>query len=213
MAQTPKITPVKVDFDHVKEVINKPGNLYWYPDLLKKFLSNDTTMTLEEYRNFYYGYTFQEDYDPYRESTYSQRVEDLYYQKNFTREDKDSIEFYAEKSLKDNMFDLEQRQFYAFALREKGKRAKFKVHEFILERFILTIMSSGKGTEDMPWVVICPDHEYNLINWLGYVAIDHQIVGDGIEYIQVQTDSDSETKGFYFDVRRINEVEAVKWIE
>ena len=74
-AQNNKVN--KVDFKHVKEVIENPKNIYYYPKLLQSFQSNDTTMTVEAYRNLYYGYTFQEDYNPFRESVYSNKVEQL----------------------------------------------------------------------------------------------------------------------------------------
>ena len=46
-----KIKPRKVDFNHIKEVIENPNNIYYYPKLMRQFQSDDTTMTLEAYRN------------------------------------------------------------------------------------------------------------------------------------------------------------------
>ncbi len=208
-----KLNVRKVDFKHVKEVIQNPNSQYFYPKLLEEFQKNDTTMSLESYRNLYYGYTFQEDYDPYRVSTYCDRVEELYTQKEFTRDDNDSIEHYAELSLKDNLFDLEQREFFTIALLEKKKFARATVSRFKLDCLIRTILESGKGTEEEPWVVIYPDHEYNIINYLGYVAKDHKPMDNGIEFIEVQPKEGKSTKGFYFDVSRILEVERVKYPE
>ena len=45
----------KVDFDHVHEVITNPKNAYYYPKLMKAYNSNDTTLSIEAWRNFYYG--------------------------------------------------------------------------------------------------------------------------------------------------------------
>lgn len=211
MAQGNKGTVRKVDFDHVKQVTENPDNNYYYPKLLRSFMSNDTTMTLEAYRNFYYGYTFQEDYNPFRESVYSSTVEQLYYKEPHTRAECDSIEKYAKLSLDDNIFDLNQMKFFIFSLKEKKKYARAALRQFRLDRIIETILSSGKGTKEDPWVVICPEHEYNIVNFLGYVATDHEELEDGIEYIKVQPKEGKSTQGFYFDVTRMMEVAAVKF--
>lgn len=208
MAQN-KVT--KVDFNHVKEVIENPNSVYYYPKLLQSFESNDTTMSIEAYRNLYYGYTFQEDYDPFRESVYSNKVEQLYYKQPHSRAECDSIDKYAALVLKDNIFDLNQMQYYIFVLKEKKKHTRVAIRQFRLNRIVAAIMSSGKGTKDEPWVVIAPEHEYNIVNLLGYVATDHQDLGGGIEYIAVQPREGKSTQGFYFDVKRMMEVAAMKF--
>ena len=211
VAQSSKNPVQKVDFAHVKEVIENPNSIYFYPKLLSSFMSNDTTMTLEAYRNFYYGQTFQEDYNPFRESVYSNVVEKLYYKEPHTRAECDSIEKYAQLSLKDNLFDLNQMQFFIYALKEKKKHTRAAIRQFRLDRRIATIMSSGKGTKEEPWVVITPEHEYNIINFLGYVATSHEDIGDGIEYIAVQRQDGKGVEGFFFDVSRMMEVAAMKF--
>ena len=112
-----KIKTRKVDFKHIKEVIENPNNIYYYPKLMRQFQSDDTTMTLEAYRNLYYGYTFQEDYNPFRESVYSNVVEQLYYKQPHSRAECDSIEKYARMSLDDNIFDMNQMKYFIFSLK------------------------------------------------------------------------------------------------
>ena len=206
-----KLNVRKVDFNHVKEVIENPNNIYYYPKLMRSFLSDDTTMTIEAYRNLYYGYTFQEDYNPFRESVYSNVVEQLYYKQPHSRAECDSIEKYARMSLEDNIFDMNQMKYFIFSLKEKKKYNRAALRQFRLDRLIATIMSSGKGTKEEPWVVIAPEHEYTIVNFLGYVATDHEELGGGIEYITVEPVAGKSTKGFYFDVSRMMEVAALKF--
>ena len=201
----------KVDFNHVKEVIENPNSVYFYPKLMQSFLSNDTTMSIEAYRNLYYGYTFQEDYNPFRMSVYSNVVEQLYYKQPHSREECDSIMKYAGLSLDDNIFDLDQMQYFIFALKEKKRHARAAIRQFRHDRIVAAIMSSGKGTKEDPWVVIMPSHEYNIVNMLGYVATEHRDEGDGLEYIAVQPKEGKTTQGFYFDVKRMMEVANIKF--
>ena len=89
------------DFQAIKTETLNPDSKYYYPKLIAKFHSNDTTMTLDEYRHLYYGYMFQEDYNPYRKSVYTTKVEPLYFKNIHTKEESDTILRYAEMSLSD----------------------------------------------------------------------------------------------------------------
>ena len=202
----------KVDFDHVREVITNPKNAYYYPKLMKAYTSySDTTMSIEAWRNFYYGYTFQEDYNPFRESVYSNKVEELYYKQPHSRAECDTIEHYAELSLNDNMFDMNQMNFYVYVLKEKKKHARAAMWQYRLDRLIAAIMSSGRGTKEEPWVVITPEHEYNIINFLGFVATEHETLDGGIDYIKVQPVAGKSAEGFYFDISRMMQIAALKF--
>lgn len=206
-----KFTINKVDFDHIKKVIEDPKNAYYYPKLIKSYNSNDTTMSIEAMRNFYYGYTFQEDYNPFRESIYSNHVEELYYRQPHSRAECDTIEYYAELSLNDNMFDLNQMNYYIYILQEKKKHARAALWQYRLDRLIATIMSSGRGTKEEPWVVIAPEHEYNIINFLGFVATEHETLDGGIDYIKVQPVAGKSAEGFYFDISRMMQIATLKF--
>ena len=210
-AEPSKFAIKKVDFDHIKEVTSNPNNIYYYPKLMKAYNSNDTTLSIEAWRNFYYGYTFQEDYNPFRESVYSNVVEQLYYKQPLSRADCDSIEKYAEKSLNDNIFDMNQMNFFIYVLKEKKKYARAAVRQYRLDRLIAAIMSSGRGTKEEPWVVITPEHEYNIINFLGFVATEHETLDGGIDYIKVQPVAGKNTEGFYFDISRMMQVADLKF--
>ena len=130
VAQKYEVKPV--DFNEIKEATQDTKSKFFFPRLMKEFESNDTSMTAEEYRYLYYGYVFQEDYNPFRESRYSDMIESLYYNKEFTRSECDTIEKYAELSLDDNIFDLQQMEFFIFALKEKKKYARAAIRQFRL---------------------------------------------------------------------------------
>lgn len=204
----------KVDFDLIKKNTYNPKAAFFYPKLIEQFKSNDTVMTLEAYRALYYGYIYQEDYNPFRESKYSKMVEDLYYKQPHTRAECDSIEKYAELSLDDNLFDFNQMEYYIYALKQKKKYARAAVRQYRLDRLIAAIMSSGRGTETEPWVVISPEHEYNIINFLGYIATDHkEAIPNKLDCIQAKPAEGVEgrERSFYFDVSLMMEQAAIKF--
>ena len=207
-----KLVIRKVNFDSIRLETMNPHSTLFYPRLLKTFKSNtDTTMTLNNFRHLYYGYVFQEDYNPFRESVYSNKIEHLYYKKDLTREECDSIEKYADLALQDNIFDLDQMKFFIYVLQQKKKFTRAAVLKFRLDRLIAAIMSSGKGTKEEPWVVITPAHEYNIINFLGYVATEHEVTPEGLDHIKVAKKGNKSPDGFYFDVSQMMRVAATKF--
>ncbi len=67
----------KPDLEKIKAETLDPHSRFYFPTLRDKYLTKDTLMTPEEFRYYYLGYMFQEDYDPYRESVYAARTDSL----------------------------------------------------------------------------------------------------------------------------------------
>lgn len=206
----------ELDFDKIKSETLDQHSKYYYPNLVRSFNSNDTVMSFEAYRDLYYGFIFQEDYNPFRTSEFEgkEEVEALYYQQELTRSECDKIEKYAIQALADNPFDIDQITYYIYSLKQKKKYARAAVRQYRLDKLIAAIMSSGRGTEEEPWVVIFPEHEYTLINFLGYVATNHEELSGGIDRITAHDEKDErKTKDFYFDVSRMLKEAARKFPE
>lgn len=208
-----KLKPEKPDMEAIKKAIRDPQSNYYYKRLWRKFLSNDTNMSIQEYRHFYLGYVFQEDYDPYRVSEFATKIQPLYYKKNHTEAECDTIIKYAELSLADNPFDLNQMQFFIYALKTKRKYARASIWQYRLNHLIEAILSTGTGKKESPWFVISPVHEYNIVNFMGLVVTDHQELINDIDYIIVDKKNDKMPDGYYFDVSKILEVRNTKFGE
>ncbi len=203
-----KITVEKPDLNKIKDETLNPGSPFYFPKLMKKYTRNDTTMTNEEYRYFYLGYMFQEDYDPYRTSPYSGITDELRMKATHSKEEIDTIRKYAELSLHDNPFDLRQMSFLIHVLKEKRKDMSAKIWEYRLEHLLGAIKSTGTGEDiENAWYVIYPMHEYDMVQLLGYEATDAQFIDPGYDYLSVMPEEetakrlkDKVAKGFYFNV-------------
>ena len=76
------------------------------------------------------------------------------------------------------------------------------------------ILSTGTGLKkDNPWVVISPVHEYNIVNFMGLIATDHQELENNIDYIIVKPVDKKTPEGFYFDVSNVLKVYNMKFKE
>jgi len=202
-----KIKVVKPDLDQIRTVTLDPSSKFYFPKLRKKYEVNDTTMTPEEFRYFYLGYMFQEDFDPYRTSPYSAKTETLRNKPTHTKAEIDTIIKYAELTLQDNPFDLQQMSFLVHVFKESKKFIRAKIWEYRLENLLAAIKSTGTGeTVDDAWYVMYPVHEYDMVQLLGYEAVDAKLIDGGYDYLEVQPDPsdtrkrDKSAKGFYFNV-------------
>lgn len=202
-----KIVVDKPDLEEIRRATLDPQSKFYFPKLKKKYEVNDTTMTPEEFRNFYLGYMFQEDFDPYRVSPYSNITDELRNKPTHTKEEIDTITKYAQLALEDNPFDLRQMSFLVHVLKEKRKDMRAKIWEYRLEHLLGAIKSTGTGDSvENAWYVIYPVHEYDMVQLLGYEAVDAQFIDPGYDYLEVQPDEtdtrkrDKSAKGFYFNV-------------
>lgn len=203
-----RITVEKPDLDDIRQKTLDPKSPFYFPKLMAKYTRNDTVMTNEEYRYFYLGYMFQEDYDPYRTSPYSGVTDDLRLKSTHTKEEIDTIRKYAELSLRDNPFDLRQMSFLVHVLKEKRKDMSAKIWEYRLEHLLGAIKSTGSGEDqENAWYVIYPVHEYDLVRLLGYEATDVRFIEPAYDYLSVRPDEETQRRlrdktaqGFYFNV-------------
>ncbi len=202
-----KIVVEKPDLDEIRRITLDPTSKFYFPKLKKKYEVNDTTMTPEEFRNFYLGYMFQEDFDPYRVSPYSSKTDALRSKPSHTKEEIDTITKYAQLALEDNPFDLRQMSFLVHVLKEKRKDMRAKIWEYRLEHLLGAIKSTGTGDSvEKAWYVMYPEHEYDMVQLLGYEATDAQYIEPGYDYLTVRPDEsdtrkrDKSAKGFYFNV-------------
>lgn len=200
-----KFKPIKPDMEEIRNSVRDPASPYYFKRLWEKFISNDTDMTMQDYRHFYLGYVFQEDYNPYRVSEFASKIQPLYYKHSHTQAECDTIIKYAELSLADNPFDLNQMQFFIYALKTKKKFARASIWQYRLNHILGAIISTGTGKKDNPWYVISPVHEYNIVNFMGLVATEHQELADSIDYLIVEKKDSKTPEGFYFNVSNILE--------
>ncbi len=198
--QEKKLKNEKPDMGQIRKEVNDPSSQYYYPKLMSMFQRADSVMDLDQYRHLYLGYMFQEDYNPYRHSDYSSRVEELYYRDKHTAAECDTIIKYAELSLKDDPFDLRQMTFLIYAYREKKKVNLANIWQYKLNHILEAILSTGTGLdEENAWIVINPQHEYNLLNFNDFIIQAHED-RDEYDYILIKPKNDKDPKGFYFNV-------------
>lgn len=191
------------DMEKIEEAVRDSRSPYYYPDLLKKYFSNDTAMTLQEFRHLYLGYASQEDYNPYHTIEVPNHIEQMYLQTVHTESECDSLIKYARKILADVPFDLRQINFLVYGLRQNGKNREADLWEYRLKGIINAILSTGDGkAPETAWFVISPTDEYNIVNRQGFTATEFIFVEPYFDYISIESNP-LKIEGFYFNVKKL----------
>lgn len=198
------------DFADIKRRSTDPQSQYYYPRLLKSFLSNDTVMTDADYRYFYYGTMFQEDYDPYRPYPFAEElksVEPLYFKvEHLTKGEKERILALADKSINNNPVDLTQIMYKVYINEKKGKIGLASIWKHKLDRLLLTIANSGDGTTpETAWVIVYPKHEFDFFNISGGSVTGRRFQQPYYERLTVLNKKGDKTTEHYFDLHHLLE--------
>ncbi len=195
------------DLNAIKAAVADENSQYYYPKLLKSFLSNDTTMTSEAFQHFYYGTFFQEDYDPYRESAFAQNIAALapvYAKSKRTRAERQQMLDCAMKVLSDNPLDIGQLTNRVYVYEQNGKYDLAKIWQYKINHLLLVIAASGTGADpENAWIVVYPQHEYEFLNISGYTATAQQFEPPSYDHIMIEQKNANDATGYYFDISEL----------
>lgn len=209
---TSLVEPVAPDMNRIREEVTDPSSKYYYPRLMARYERNETVMNLEDYRYLYLGAIFEEDFNPYRISPYAGIVEDLYFKSHHSGRECDEIIKYAQLSLQDDPFNLQQIDYLIYALREKKKNNLANIWQYRLNHILEAIVSTGTGHDgEHAWYVINPKHEYFLLNKMGRIAKSFNYEAPYYDHITVEPKGPKDSTNYYFNSRYFLEQYRLKY--
>ncbi len=200
------------DYAEIKRATSNPKSPHFFRKLMKRYLENDTTLSLQQYRYLYYGFTQQEDFIPYQGE--NQPLIDCRRNMLKTTADKalytQAIEI-AQNVLDDNPFHLPAISMMALAHLQLGDTLTYNLWDIKQKGILDAILSSGDGdTPETAFHITNIEHEYEIINRLGLHIEADSICDENIEYLKVKENSSGE-RGFYFNFEACNKVYRKKY--
>jgi len=192
------------DYDSIEMIISDSTSRYYYPDLMNRFMDRDTTLDLQDFRVLYYGYSFQDKYEPYWRSDYGEKIREAF-SKPINEDNYIEILGLASKALEENPFYFDALQLVFMAFNETGNTAMAKKLAYQVNGILAAIMSTGDGkTCETAYHVISTTHEYVFLGFFGFEP-KGQSLSNGeryCDYIRLGK-NDEHLKGIYFDVDRL----------
>lgn len=195
------------DYREIKIITTNRKSSNFYPKLMERYLAGDTTLTLQQYRYLYYGFTLQEDFVPYQDEP----LPLIDCRRNLVATAADptfcltAIDI-ARRALDDDPFHLTAISIMAIAHLQIGDTATATLWNIKRTNILEAIQSSGDGqTPETAYHVTHISHEYDVINSLGITVVSDSVCGDGVEYLRVQENAIGED-GFFFNYKACDKV-------
>lgn len=188
------------DYRAIRTSIQNAKGPNYYPHLMSRYVKNDTTLTIEQYRALYYGYTLREDYVPYQRTHKAltdirQRIVDSNGDSKVCAE---ALKV-SQTALEDNPFDLLAIATMTFSYQQLKDTMNYAAWNDKQNSLLDAIVSSGDGEEiTSPIHVIDIEHEYEVLNRLGLQIESDSLCNDHVEYLKVLPNAE-DIEGVYFD--------------
>jgi hypothetical protein len=164
----------RIDFDKIHRNISDSTSHFYYPKLLDRMWSNDTTLTHSDYKHLYYGSVFQPSYHPYGSSFIKKEFTDLYEKADYAAS--------VEKGLmvmRENPVDIEVILKMLLSYYELGDRSMARVYTIHYYGFLDVIYGSGDGESiETAYVVISVDDEYRVVGDLDLSVKQQYLIDD-----------------------------------
>ena len=198
---------VAPDNDDIFEQTLNHESPYYYPSLMLRYRSGDTTLTEREYYYLYYGYAFSDDYRPLMPISAEDRVL-MAFEKAHGDPSYDNmrdIVRYAEEVMRFDPFSPTNLNFLAYAYGAMGDTLNERINYDRLTKVLAVIGDSGTGlTEKSPMHVLRFSHAADVLGTLGLSVVKRLVVSRTTEYITVANENGRQlSKGYYFDYSRV----------
>jgi hypothetical protein len=177
---------------------------FFYPKLFERYQPGDTTLSLEEFRFLYFGYTFQSRYVPYQVSRHQDKMIAFMSKNTLTSKELDEFIKLCKLNLDELPFDIRTLNILAYSYKQKGDTLAMQMTDFKKQGIIRAIKSTGNGlTERTAFHVIDPAHEYDLLYEEGLEYAGSSNMTTGLyDYLLVRP-NEKGIRGLYFNISRI----------
>ncbi|WP_192823231.1 DUF4919 domain-containing protein [Rufibacter sp. LB8] len=163
LAQTQAQTISKVNFDAIKKAIAAPKSKLYFPNLLKRYHANDPSLTDEEYKHLYYGWTLQPGYSPYKGNDKADALNEMLLFERFPE-----IVTTGKKILATDPFNMDVIYLIHMAYGELNNQVESRKWLVKFDGLMQAIKASGNGRAPETAVVLAaPRDEYMFLTVVG----------------------------------------------
>lgn len=194
-----QVNPSPVNYDDIYQNITQDQE-YNYSSLLDRYQAYDS-LSLEEYRHLYYGYTFQENYKPFEEDTLGIQISSML-TKGIDDTSVDTLISLANTYLSKNPFSLKMMYYLQHFYQAKQEFPIISSIQTNYDGVVRAILSSGDGLqEETGFSVNTPSDEHMVMRSLGFRPVTHDFKPTHDFYKLEENQAGYE--GIFFDVTRL----------
>ena len=202
ISQDQEIRPIK--FKKLKKEIRKQRSPFYYPVLFQRYLDLDTSLTSEDFRYLYYGFTYQDAYSPYGIPALQDSLISYLSRQELLRAEYEVAARIGRQLLRESPFRLRETFITAVAYEMAGNGKMSSIYFSFFEKQVDAIMSSGDGlSTNTAFVVIYIRDEYEMLEVLGFKFGGGQALLAG-DYDKLELEENPYgVEALYFNVSRL----------
>lgn len=190
----------KPDYKAIEKAIAKKKSPYYYKNLFKRYLKGDSTMTMEEERHLYYGFTFQDEYNPYGRSEYEDSLQSFFSKDTLMHEDYLKLITVTNKIIENNPFNIGALSYRTYAYKVTDQEEEYLRSRTQMYLILRVILTSGDGmSEETAFYVISVPDEYEVLSALEYSFSGSQTLVGQCDYLTI-VENTEDIEGLYFNV-------------
>ncbi|MEE4255866.1 MAG: DUF4919 domain-containing protein [Bacteroidales bacterium] len=196
-----------VNFKKLKKEIRKKKSDFYYPALFQRYLELDTSLSVEEFRFLYFGFTFQNEYRPYGVPSRQDSLLNYLSRDDLIRAEYAIAGRIGGDLLKENPFRLRETFITALIYELAGNTDLSSRYFNFYEKQVDAIMSSGDGlSTKTAFTVIYVQDEYEILEVLGFEFNGEQhLLQGGYDMLELE-ENPFGIDALYFDVNRLFDV-------
>lgn len=193
------------DFRKIEKDAANPNSGLHLPKLMKRYLQGDSSMSQEERRTLYFGYSFSKDFNAFAVAgDYGDSLRTILETKEQpTERELRLLLRYADSVLKDQPFSLRTIIYQAGAYGDLGVTVERErcLHKMRIVFDAIFNTGDGKSKETAFYVIAVP-HEYDVLDMLGFDYGGEQSLIEGhIDKLKLK-ENKYGIEALYFDVSR-----------
>lgn len=189
------------DYEAIGKAIQDKSSDVYYPELLRQFRSNTTSLTPRQYEHLYYGYALQDTYNPRAVFSKEKELTD-YASKIPDKADVPQIKALLQEALDEFPFDFTHLLFLSYLYDFSGEEEKSTLITNHVESLAKVINRSGNGlTCETAFHVISVSHESFMLDLFSITAIAQQVDGS-CDFFELDPELYT-LAGLYFEISRL----------
>lgn len=193
---------VSPDYAAIKTNTQDPSSPYYYPVLLTRFNAADTSMTVQERRHLYYGYTFNENSVNHANVVDAEmKLGEILHKQSPTAQDMEDVVAYTTTILEAFPFSVNVTEYRMYCLKALNRHAEAAKDRERVAMIIDAMLSSGDGTSPETSIhVIDAQNKYELVGALGYATQGEEyLISNKYNYLIIDENA-YNVPGLFFDV-------------
>jgi hypothetical protein len=196
----------KPDYKLIEKNVTDKNSPLYFDRLFERYNRADSTMTTEEKRHLYYGYSYQEEYSPYETPEAQEDLDKLLQKEDTDKKTLEKLLKITAKVLKEYPFSIRVKEYRIYCFKELDMPVEAEKETAQVAMIIDAIVSTGDGTTpEKCFYVINTGNEYEILDILGFdFGGKQELVEYKYDYLTLAENA-YNIEGLYFEISRLFE--------